>query len=585
MIKVYPFFLFLLCLAFGNKAFGQIQNSWFQDSTLSFNHYFHSASPEGGFMALHHSNYHQRLIRLDEIHLSPNYYLPFYQETRINPPAFNDNIPEARSEIRFLAGYSEQQWVEVDHQQKMKDWTLVGQYYGNKSLGLLSNQGLNHQDLGLGVERKVRKLWRISARGRFAKWEDKVNGGLTNDTVSESIGRVQSNLFPVKLTSAEQKKQEFELRASVQRNFDPVYSQDSIPKLLRYKGEFFLDGFRSRKARTYSDLNPLSTYYSEVLLDSSITLDSISFVDQGIQYGLTYQVDTNISYTLYGKSGQHKTHSYIGESHKGYFRLGGSLRYNPDFARAWIKGEYTPTGSQSGDYSFQTIVAKPIHPSSEFFLEIKASRTSPNTLYSRYWSNHYFWQERVEPVKRQELKLGYRIQEIELSLFNIGEENALYLDSSTTWKVEKTRQIFGAELKGGHSLGKFDFHHYFLYRQSSRESLPLPSFTLREVVRYNMNLFPAQAPVQIGLDGYYFSAYYAQDYNPVLDRFVNQYETKYGGFIRLDAFLAMQVKTLRILLRLENAGYGVINNEVLYAPNSMLTPRNIRLGLVWRFLN
>ena len=103
-----------------------------------------------------------------------------------------------------------------------------------------------------------------------------------------------------------------------------------------------------------------------------------------------------------------------------------------------------------------------------------------------------------------------------------------------------------------------DFLHLdnkVLFQYSSDQSvIPLPTIALN--LRYFIQ-FPVKRNVmdmQIGVNGFYNTAWYSPAWNPALGVFHNQTESKYENGPYFDVFINMQWKRACIFVKYENAG-------------------------------
>ena len=124
---------------------------------------------------------------------------------------------------------------------------------------------------------------------------------------------------------------------------------------------------------------------------------------------------------------------------------------------------------------------------------------------------------------------------------------------------------------------------------SSRLHPPLLALNLRWyaqfVVQRDASKTHKVMEMQIGVHGFYNSAWYAPAWNPVLGVFHNQNEQRYENGPILDAFINVQWKRACIFIKMENIGMGWPMDKADYftAHHFIAPQRGIKLGLFWPF--
>ena len=89
--------------------------------------------------------------------------------------------------------------------------------------------------------------------------------------------------------------------------------------------------------------------------------------------------------------------------------------------------------------------------------------------------------------------------------------------------------------------------------------------------------------LQTGVTFKYFTAFYANAYNPVLSEFVVQNTTKIGNFPIFDFFANAQIQRTRLYLKVENFTASFTGRNYYSAPNYPYRDLTVRFGLVWNF--
>ena len=108
---------------------------------------------------------------------------------------------------------------------------------------------------------------------------------------------------------------------------------------------------------------------------------------------------------------------------------------------------------------------------------------------------------------------------------------------------------------------------------------------LRTTLSFSSDLFNKALYIQARVTGSYFSAYYADAYNPLLGDFMRQDQTLVGDYPRLDAFVNARIQRTRIYLTYEHANAAWTGYDYYSAPNYPYRDSLLRLGVVWNFFD
>ena len=119
---------------------------------------------------------------------------------------------------------------------------------------------------------------------------------------------------------------------------------------------------------------------------------------------------------------------------------------------------------------------------------------------------------------------------------------------------------------------------------SGSDVFRVPNFVTRNTIYYSNFLFKGNPLyLQTGITFKYFSAYYANSFNPLLNEFSLQNDTKIGGFPMLNFFVNAQIQRTRIFFKVEHFNPGFTGYNYYAAPNYPYRDLSVRFGLVWNF--
>jgi hypothetical protein len=92
--------------------------------------------------------------------------------------------------------------------------------------------------------------------------------------------------------------------------------------------------------------------------------------------------------------------------------------------------------------------------------------------------------------------------------------------------------------------------------------------------------------VQFGVDGNYYTSYYAPSYNPATMAFHTQNEVKCGNFLWMNAYANMKLKKARFFAMFTHVNQGLFGGNNYFAiPHYPLNGRKFQFGVSVDFAN
>ncbi len=146
-------------------------------------------------------------------------------------------------------------------------------------------------------------------------------------------------------------------------------------------------------------------------------------------------------------------------------------------------------------------------------------------------------------------------------------------------------QLMSATLEQGLHFGLFHWENRVTWQHSAdADVLPLPmlyvysnpyvKFTLAKVLN-----------IELGVDGRYFTKYYAPDYEPFVNQFAvqdaSQERIKIGGYPILHAYANFAIKRVRGYIQYTRFAGGKGNS--FWAPHYPIDPAGLHFGISWNF--
>jgi len=168
-------------------------------------------------------------------------------------------------------------------------------------------------------------------------------------------------------------------------------------------------------------------------------------------------------------------------------------------------------------------------------------------------------------------------------------------------QLDKQIDYFKARFNQRLDFGKLSWINNVQYQKVTQEqdldqilgdplTLNVPEWLIRSTLMLTSSIFNKALSFQSGATFFFFTDYYADQYNPLLSEFVTQNNTKIGEYPRVDFFFNAKIKSSRIFIKLENVSAPIehlIEVDTPYdyyaAPYTPYRDFSIRFGLIWNF--
>lgn len=133
---------------------------------------------------------------------------------------------------------------------------------------------------------------------------------------------------------------------------------------------------------------------------------------------------------------------------------------------------------------------------------------------------------------------------------------------------------------------KFALDNTVMYQKpiQGAEVLHVPEFVSENTLYFSSDLFKRKPLyLQTGITIKYFSQYYADEFNPLINEFMLQNMTQVGNYPLVDFFANARIQRTRLYFKLENISSLVLPGKYWVTPTQPYRDFSIRFGLVWNF--
>ena len=217
------------------------------------------------------------------------------------------------------------------------------------------------------------------------------------------------------------------------------------------------------------------------------------------------------------------------------------------------------------------------------------SSRSPDFIFKRYQSNYiaYNWLKDLEPENTRVIggqieagtmgDAGIQVgQKNNYTYFDTESMPAQYPEALAYMKVYAHRDFHYRKFT-------FDLRGQYQHVSAGQDVLHLPEWMGETALYFSDYVFRGDPMfLQTGVRVKYFTPYYADAFNPLINEFYLQDQRRIGGKPQIDIFANAKVLTMRLYLKAENIG-ALWGERLLSAPDRPYRDFAVRFGLVWNF--
>ena len=362
---------------------------------------------------------------------------------------------------------------------------------------------------------------------------------------------------------------------------------DQISTSDRLAREFFDGNFNYNPTNSY-DSARVSKFENRVFLRLQPWSETaiVSKLNGGLGNRITSWYDLDPSFLTSGSN-------TIWNSTFVYAGVEGQLR---NYIQWDATGDYVFLGSEMNDMSVKANAKFAVYPFRKartspvsLNLHFETSLKEPEHYHTRYYSNHYKWNNEFGKVSTTKVQ-----GRMDIPRWNISAEigyallaNNIYFDSLAVVRQNaEPMSVLSASLTKNLALGPLHLDNRVLFQVSSNQDVvPVPTVAVNARWYLQFDVSKNVMQMQIGANAWYNTKYYSPAWNPAVGVFFNQKEVKYNNGPVIDAFVNVQWKRACIFVKLENAGQGWPMDKFDYfsAHNYIRTQRALKFGLYWPF--
>ncbi len=353
--------------------------------------------------------------------------------------------------------------------------------------------------------------------------------------------------------------------------------------------EVYNDFTYNNQGLFYNDENLLenSVFYDNFFFDTSFTSDSLKFKTLNNRIGLKGSIKS-IRYNIYANFKNINYRQTTDNESSGINRLfvGGNFKY----LKNKIKLDGDIKIKSNGDYSLKGNM-------DVGFLNVSyySGFHEPNLIFGKYSGNHHNWNNDFNStfINVLDSRVSFNNEKILLSPFFrfITVNDHIYL-SEDKIPIQHSETIinnqFGMDLKISlfNEIINIDNRYtYNIFSEEANNVINIPKHHNYSRVYYVGKWFKNTIPIQFGLNMYYRSKYFGNAYEPSLQSYYVQNSFELQKYFRYNIFFNMQVKNLRIFLKMTHFNQFDRFDGYFVTPYYPAQKKVLDLGVRWYFFN
>ena len=234
-------------------------------------------------------------------------------------------------------------------------------------------------------------------------------------------------------------------------------------------------------------------------------------------------------------------------------------------------------------------------------------RSAPSFYMEQYYGKHYWWDNSLDQQihsrilgefslkkTRTKLRIGYDVLKnytyfgIQNDRMKSGDNYLVQHNDLNVRQSSSPINLLTLQLQQDFRLGIFNWQNVLTLQKSSKEDiLPVPTFNAYSNLFIRFKIARV-LDVDLGVDGRYFTSYYAPEYIPGIGAFgiqeTDASRTKIGNYPLLNAYANFQLQHTRFFVMFSHVNSGG-GGKYFFTPHYPLNQRVFQFGISWNFFN
>jgi hypothetical protein len=212
---------------------------------------------------------------------------------------------------------------------------------------------------------------------------------------------------------------------------------------------------------------------------------------------------------------------------------------------------------------------------------------SPDWIYQSFSSSRLRWNNAFGKTDQQILYLNFERKNLSLSAKVLNISNYLYFDELYQPRQEgKNIQHILIEARKDIRLANWGADFRVSYQNvSNPDVIRVPQFTGKTRLFYHNILFNNVLDMELGIEAYYFTSYYADRYFSLIRSYHIQNVQSIGEFPFMDVYFNAKIGKARLFVRYDNFSALFLDNTYYSSPGYPGLDPMFRFGVSWILFN
>jgi len=506
------------------------------------------------------------------------------------------------TELTYTQGAKKEQTFHAIFSRNIyRSFNLGFDFHVMSAPGAYYRQKTNHINFVLTSQLFTRnKRYGLIANFTINRLRNYENGGIKNDNLFAE--NIESNrmVIPVNLMTAQNRIKEsgffmkhyFDLTSHPKNEKDTTIASKNRTELGRITYSFQYN----RQTQNYIDNQPDSGFFPPPVFDTVVTIDSLVI--------RTFSNEVIWSNPSFKPNRQPRVFQIEAGLKQEYTEV--SIRGNINFFQQYIphaeidftpfpnlrleaRGDYLLGDYNEGDLSLRvklsTVLGSRSRNAGIISLIGNYMVQQPGWFFAHYRGNSFQWD--TTWLKQNLISGGFnytfRFFETGIKINRI--KNFTYLDTASL--PQQFQPEFGymhLYLNGNFELWRFKLKAQLVYQTVQGTTvIRLPAFVGNAALYYTQPLFHGAATLQPGLNFFYNTSYYADNYNPATRSFFLQNKNEIGDYLYMDVFINLKIQRARFFFTYTHFNASFMGRNYYTTPGYPMQDGAFKFGVAWRF--
>lgn len=507
-------------------------------------------------------------------------------------PVTHYDVKKPFTSVSYVLGSKSEQILSVLHTQNITPRTNFSVSVNKiKSTGFYVNQLTNNNKVVSNFWHKSKSdFYKLDVTFNHVRIFNDLNGGVTNDSsfTKDLLLNRNRQLMPVNLTYAsttiKKTKLELDQQFSIFRKLDSLGMGNNLRAGIKL--------YATEIDKRYKDSLLNTDYYSVILIDSTKTNDKNYYRGAGGKAYLNYFYTTKnlklIVSPYFNYEAKHVLNDSL-DTIVSNSSVGANANLN--WKKHQFKAAYQQwvNGFRSSDYLATVSWGANIIKDFSVELNAKISSYHPSWDLLFYKGNNLQWVNAFVPTQMRNFdgKVKYLKTNTSLSYAYTELNKAIIFNTyAQPQQASGVSQFMQTTLSQSINFKKFHIDLSGTYQYlGGYQIMQLPNLVATSQMYIKGTAFQKNLHYMIGLEGVYYSKFYAMGFSPMAYNYHLSDQQTIGNYAQINAFFNFRIKSVRLFLKATHLNAGLMGYRYYGAYNYPLKDRSFQFGLNWNFVN